>query len=155
MPKEIERKFLLKNDNWRRAVVSKTRLVQGYFISTGGPGIRVRIAGDAGFLTIKGELKNFTRSEFEYRIPAAEAEAMLREFCGTRLVEKYRYLVRVGKHVWEVDEYLGLNSGLYTAEIELASEEEEFERPDWLGKEVSLDRRYGNGSLAQKPFTKW
>jgi len=150
---EIERKFLLASDAWRASAQPGVRMVQGYF--PGPPTVRVRIAGDKAFLTIKGACRNFSRSEFEYEIPVADAEAMLHEFCDSRIVEKVRYLVPFEGFVWEVDEYSGKNAGLFTAELELESQTAEFPLPPWLGEDVSADRRYTNGALSRKPWLKW
>lgn len=161
MGSEIERKFLLKDHSWREAVqLPPKTMIQGYFPkATGGPTVRVRIADDRGFITVKGRSKredSLVRSEFEYEIPAAEARAMLEEFCGSRIVEKKRYLIPAGNElVWEIDEYFKLNDGLFTAEIELPSPETSFEKPCWLGEEVTGDPRYSNGSLSCKPFSLW
>lgn len=156
MAVEIERKFLLASDGWRAAAQPGVRMLQGYFVqSPGGPSIRIRIVGGRAFLTVKGSLRNFSRSEFEYEIPVVDAEAMLKEFCGGRYVEKFRYLVPFGGFTWEVDEYLGDNAGLFTAEIELEGEDVQFPLPPWLGAEVSADRRYGNGSLSRNPYRNW
>ena len=153
---EIERKFLLATEAWRAGADGGVRMVQGYFERTpDGPTVRVRIAGDRAFLTVKGAARNLVRSEFEYAIPVADAEAMLREFCAARLVEKTRYLVPFAGAVWEVDEYHGENEGLFTAELELESEEAAFVAPPWLGREVSGDRRYTNGSLSSNPYRRW
>lgn len=154
---EIERKFLLASDAWRAAAGVGVRMIQGYFerVSEQSATVRVRIAGEQAFLTIKGRVKNFSRSEFEYVIPLADAEAMLREFCGTRLVEKCRYLVPFAGSIWEIDEYFGENEGLFTAELELESEDAVFVSPPWLGREVSGIRRYTNGSLSRNPYRRW
>ncbi|MDR0931962.1 MAG: CYTH domain-containing protein [Victivallales bacterium] len=153
---EIERKFLLSSDTWRAEASSSVRIIQGYFeIAPGTPTVRVRIAGERAFLTIKGGVKNLSRSEFEYEIPVVDAEAMLREFCGTRIVEKTRYLVPYAGEVWEVDEYWGNNGGLFTAELELDNEQAEFAIPPWLGREVSDERRYSNGALSRNPYQNW
>ena len=156
MAKEIERKFLLKGMQWRESASAPRRLVQGYF-ETGPAGCTLRVRNDdgAGKLTIKGRPTGFSRSEFEYDIPAADVEAMLKEFCFPRVVEKLRYLVEFQGFDWEIDEYLGLNAGLFTAEIELADENTEFPRPPWLGEEVSGVSRYTNGSLSRRPFKLW
>ena len=156
MGEEIERKFLVRNDSWRASADRGRHFVQGYFDGgAGAPTMRVRmIGGGEARLTIKGKPSGFRRSEFEYPIPAEDAEAMLREFCGTRVVEKIRYLVPAGDGLmWEIDEYCGLNCGLFTAEIELPSEETPFVKPRWLGKEVSGDPDYTNGSLSRRPWT--
>ena len=153
---EIERKFLLRNGDWRRDAGPGVRFRQGYFERCGRVTCRVRLAGERGFLTIKGERSGrYARSEFEYEIPVADAEAMLAEFCGDRVVEKIRYRVPCDGRVWEVDEYLGPNAGLFTAELELDSESERFALPPWLGAEVSDDWRYSNGALAVRPYETW
>ena len=158
---EIERKFLLKDESWRKEVSEAPKsLTQGYFLrAPGGPTVRVRIADSAAFLTIKGRSKGeegVERSEFEYQLPLKDASAMLDEFCGTRVVKKLRYFLPAGQGLrWEIDEYLEENKGLYTAEIELPAPDTFFERPLWLGEEVSGDSRYGNGSLSVKPYSQW
>ena len=160
MATEIERKFLVANDGWRAAAGRGVRMVQGYFESgictAPPPTLRVRIAGERAFLTVKGRPSGVSRSEFEYEIPVADAEAMLLEFCGTRIVEKIRYTFPAGDGLfWEVDEYFKLNAGLFTTEIELPAEETAFVRPDWLGAEVSGNPRYTNGALSRNPYTLW
>lgn len=154
---EIERKFLLKNAHWRQFADAGTKMCQGYFDTNGGATVRVRIFGDSAVLTIKGRLNaSGGRSEYEYPIPKSDAEAMLAEFCASRTVEKIRYHVPAGQgRVWEIDEYGGDNAGLFTAEIELSSLDEEFDRPEWLGDEVTSDRRYANGSLSRFPYCRW
>ncbi len=152
---EIERKFLLKDDSWRRSADAGTSIRQGYFERAGDTTCRVRLMGGRGFLTIKGTRHGYTRSEFEYEIPPEDAAAMLEEFCGTRLVEKLRYLVSFEGALWEVDVYSGANAGLFTAEIELESEGAFPVRPPWLGDEVSDDPAYTNGALAIYPYGCW
>ena len=158
---EIERKFLLKDESWRNQVSELPEtLTQGYFLrAPGGPTVRVRIADDRAFLTIKGRSRGnegVERSEFEYRLPVPDAAAMLEEFCGTRVVKKLRYFLPADNGLcWEIDEYLEENQGLFTAEIELPAPDTPFERPLWLGEEVSGDSRYGNGALSVKPYSQW
>jgi len=153
---EIERKFLLSSRAWRAAAGAPVHLVQGYCPTGAGLTVRVRLIGeDRAVLTIKGKPAGHVRSEFEYPIPVEDARAMLKEFCATNVVEKYRYLVPWAGATWEVDEYLGRNEGLFTAEIELESPEQLFERPPWLGMEVSGDPRYSNGSLSRRPYMLW
>ena len=158
---ETERKFLLLDDSWRReAAAPPKNLVQGYFPRVaGGPTVRVRISGVKAFLTVKGRPQNdatLSRSEFEYAIPAAEAENMLNEFCGDRLVKKLRYTFPAADGLeWEIDEYLELNAGLFTAEIELPDPDAPFPRPPWLGKEISGDPRYTNAALSCRPWSLW
>jgi len=156
MAREIERKFLLKNDDWRKAAAPPRHLVQGYF-DTGVNGCTLRVRNDdgQGRLTIKGRPHGFARSEFEYAIPAADVAEMLSEFCTPRVVDKLRYLVEFGGFEWEIDEYLGLNAGLFTAELELPSEDTDFPRPPWLGEEVSGEARYTNGALSRCPYSLW
>lgn len=158
---ETERKFLLASDAWRReAVTPPVRLVQGYFPhQAGGPAVRVRISGGRGSLTVKSGFRKdapVSRSEFEYPIPADEAEKMLEEFCGERVVKKLRYTFPAADGLqWEIDEYLELNAGLFTAEIELPGPDAPFPRPPWLGEEISGDPRYTNGSLSCRPWSLW
>jgi len=155
MTTEIERKFLVVNESWRDAVESEAHLMQGYLSEGGGATVRVRVKGDAGFLTIKGRMQGISRSEYEYEIPVADAKAMLDELSSSPPIDKTRYLVRCGAHVWELDLFHGANAGLVMAEVELASEDEPFQMPDWAGLEVSDDLRYYNSNLARRPFTLW
>ena len=149
---EIERKFLLANDSWRQEADDGTLLVQGYIAgSKGSPAVRVRISGTRAFLTIKGIADGIVRSEFEYPIPVEDARFMIDNFCGDRVVEKKRYLC--GR--WEIDEYFKANQGLFTAEIELNSVDEEFEIPSWLGEEISDNPEYTNGALSRNPYSTW
>lgn len=153
MATEIERKFLVQPRDWASMGVGKA-YKQGYLSSADNAIVRVRLAGEQGFLTIKGRTEGISRSEFEYPIPRADAEAML-ALCPQPLIDKTRYRIPVGQHTWEVDVFHGLNDGLVVAEIELASEDEAFERPDWLAEEVTHDWRYTNASLARQPFSSW
>lgn len=152
MAVEIERKFLVTGEAWRQP--DARRISQGYLNRDKQRTVRVRIAGDAAFLTIKGPTQGATRSEFEYPVPLADAQALL-AMCDGPLIDKYRHHVHVGGMLWEVDEFLGDNAGLVVAEIELASEDQVFERPAWLGEEVSHDARYFNSNLAKLPFKNW
>lgn len=158
---ETERKFLLLDDAWRNeAVTPPKRLIQGYFPRVvGGPTVRVRISGAKGVLTVKGRPRDdapLSRSEFEYPIPADEARSMLEEFCGGRLVKKLRYTFPAADGLeWEIDEYLDLNAGLFTAEIELPDPETPFPRPPWLGEEITGDPRYTNAALSCRPYSLW
>ena len=156
MAREIERKFLLKNSEWRQSAGAPRRLVQGYF-ETGPTGCTLRVRNDngAGRLTIKGSPNGFVRSEFEYAIPVEDVAAMIKEFCIPRVVEKLRYIVNFDGFAWEIDEYLGANTGLFTAEIELPSEDTEFPHPPWLGEEISGIARYTNGALSRNPYSRW
>ena len=155
MATEIERKFLVTGD-FSQEVIGSQRIVQGYICSEKGRTVRVRIRGDEGFLTIKGpsDDKGLSRYEFEQKISLQDAEQLFR-LCEPGAIDKVRHLVQVGNHTWEVDTFHGANQGLIMAEIELQSEDESFERPSWLGKEVTGDRRYYNSMLTQHPFTEW
>ena len=150
---EIERKFLLRDDSWRAAADAGTRFVQGYL---GGArcSVRVRREGDVACLNIKSLALGTTRQEFEYAIPVPDAEALLASFCD-RSVEKIRYLVDFAGKRWEIDEFLGDNAGLVVAEIELEREDEPFQRPSWLGDEVTDDGRYYNVNLVKHPYRDW
>ena len=152
---EIERKFLLKDSSWRAAAQAPRRLVQGYFDGSRGFTLRVRDDDGVGKLTIKGRPTGCVRSEFEYTIPLDDVREMLAEFCLPRVVEKLRYLVEYEGFTWEIDEYLGVNAGLFTAEIELPAADTEFPRPPWLGEEVSGIPRYTNAALSRSPFGLW
>lgn len=152
MPTEIERKFLVTGSDWRTA--DPLRICQGYLNRDKHRTVRVRISGDAAFLTIKGVSRGATRAEFEYPIPRQDAEAMLL-ICDGALVEKLRHRVPYAGLTWEVDEFLGENRGLVVAEIEIESEAQSFVSPPWLGQEVTSDSRYFNSSLAVNPFSRW
>ena len=154
MALEIERKFLI--DKTRCPLPAEgVKMVQGYLMRSMELSIRLRLAGEEAFLTIKGAQKNFTRSEFEYQIPAEDAKKMLDEFIDRELVSKTRYYIPAGNHTWEVDIFEGANAPLAIAEIELSSEEESFELPKWVTSEVTGDKRYNNTYLAEKPYSTW
>lgn len=155
MATEIERKFLINNDDWRKSVRRHTRIVQGYLANTENGSIRVRIAGEKAFINIKSMTVGIYRSEFEYPIPLEDAEYMLENLCLQPVIEKTRYFVEQGRHLWEIDVFAGENSGLVVAEIELSSTDEEFDKPDWVGVEVSEDPRYYNVRLVAEPFSQW
>jgi len=152
MPLEIERKFLVNGDEWRQG--DRVYLCQGYLSRQPQRTVRIRIAGDNAWLTIKGISTGATRAEFEYNIPVADARQLL-ELCEKSLVEKYRRTFTCDGNIWEVDEFLGDNAGLVVAELELESENQVFKRPDWLGKEVTDDARYFNANLSQNPYSMW
>jgi adenylate cyclase len=152
MAVEIERKFLVTGDAWRQA--TGVRFSQGYLNRDKARTVRVRLAADKAFLTIKGVTHGASRAEFEYQIPLADG-AQLLALCEGPLIEKVRRVVPHDGHTWEVDEFLGENSGLVVAEIELRSEDQAFSRPPWLGEEVTHDARYFNSSLATHPFSRW
>ena len=151
---EIERKFLLAGDAWR-GLGQAVLLRQGYLSSTRERVVRVRIEGEQAMLTIKGANVGATRSEWEYPIPLADAAELLDGLCEQPLIEKYRHRIEHAGMVWEVDEFLGANAGLVVAEIELASEDQPFEKPEWIGAEVSGDARYYNANLIRHPFSQW
>jgi adenylate cyclase len=151
---EIERKFLVNGEGWREGATTSTRYSQGYLSRDPARTVRVRIAGDAAFLTIKGATQGATRAEFEYAVPLPDAQQLL-ALCDGPVVEKIRHLCPFGGMTWEVDEFLGANAGLVVAEIELTAETQSFERPAWLGTEVTADARYVNANLAVRPFGSW
>lgn len=158
---EIERKFLLRDETWRGAVERSVRMAQGYLNDLGAvesgrqrASVRVRIAGEQAFLNLKSRELGHTRQEFDYEIPVADAEALLK-LCAGGLVDKIRHYVRRGAHLWEIDEFLGDNAGLLIAEIELRSADETFERQKWLGAEVTDAQRYYNLALAERPYARW
>ena len=154
MGKEIERKFLVHEDAaWRSAAGTVYR--QGYLSTVKERTVRVRTIGDKGYLTIKGITVGATRLEYEYEIPHSDAQALLNELCEKPLIEKNRYKIVHQGFTWEVDEFFGENDGLVVAEIELESEEQSFEKPEWVGKEVTGDQRYFNSSLIKEPYTQW
>ena len=151
---EIERKFLLAGDGWRK-LGEPVLLRQGYLSSNPDRTVRVRIEGATGTMTIKGRSVGATRSEWEYAIPLDEASELLDRLCEQPVIEKHRRRIAFGAHIWEVDEFLGANQGLVVAEIELEFEEQQFDKPEWIGEEVTHDRRYFNSSLIRQPFTSW
>ncbi len=149
---EIERKFLVTDDSWRTA--SPTYFAQGYLSRDKARTVRVRVADEKAFVTIKGETQGASRLEFEYAIPLADGRALL-ALCEQPLIEKYRHFIPADNLLWEVDEFLGANTGLVVAEIELPSEDAVFSVPAWLGQEVTDDARYYNASLVSSPYTAW
>ncbi len=155
MAKEIERKFLVEGD-FKASSSGQARIVQGYLSTVPERTVRVRIKGDRGFITIKGagSASGATRYEWEKEIPVAEVEDLLK-ICEPGVIDKTRYLVPAGDHTFEVDEFYGDNQGLVMAEVELTSEDEAFERPGWLGREVTGDARYYNAMLQRNPYKNW
>ncbi|MDL2291469.1 CYTH domain-containing protein [Desulfovibrio sp. OttesenSCG-928-F20] len=151
---EIERKFLLTHSGWR-GLARGTRIRQGYLCLDPERTVRVRLAGSEAWLTIKGKSSGPSRLECNYAIPLAEAERLLDEVALRPLVEKVRYAIAYEGLIWEVDEFFGDNLGLVLAEVELESEDQAFERPDWIGEEVTDDPRYYNASLVLHPFCTW
>ena len=154
MGTEIERKFLMKDASWR-SLAEGTKYRQGYLNSTKERVVRVRTIDDKGFLTIKGITTGATRVEYEYEIPDAEATAMLDDLCEKPLIEQNRYKIALGGFTWEVDEFFGENKGLIVAEVELESEDQQFEKPGWIGEEVTGDPKYFNSNLIQNPYRRW
>lgn len=150
---EIERKYLVEGEPWR-AWGEGVPYRQGYLSRGAHSTTRVRLAGEVGQLTIKGKTEGISRLEFEYEIPAADAEELI-ALCEGGVILKRRWRVPVGAHVWEVDVFEGENAGLVVAEIELGSPDEPFERPEWVGEEVSHDPRYSNGALSRHPWSAW
>lgn len=155
MAQEIERKFLVKGD-FKSHAVKQTRITQGYLSSVPERTVRVRVKGDKGFITIKGKgnATGASRYEWEKEIPVEEVMELL-EICEPGVIDKTRFLVPAGEHTFEVDEFYGENQGLVVAEVELASEDEAFQKPAWLGEEVTGDARYFNSMLMKNPFKKW
>lgn len=153
---EIERKFLVSSTKFKQEYDTKTYIKQGFLNSNKNRVVRVRINGDKGFLTIKGKSNETgtTRFEWEKEITVEDAKNLL-NLCEDGIIEKYRYLIKVDHKTFEVDEFLGDNSGLIIAEIELTSENEKFEKPHWLGIEVTGKNKYYNSNLSKKPFKKW
>jgi len=153
---EIERKFLVTSDAFKQAAFKKTRIVQGFLNTHPERTVRVRIKGEQGFLTVKGvsNKTGTTRSEWETEISTEDAKQLLNQ-CEPGIIDKTRYEIKAGNHVFEVDEFLGENEGLIVAEVELNSENEVFEKPLWLGKEVTGELKYYNSQLSLNPFKNW
>lgn len=151
---EIERKFLLRQSI--TSITDKKGLlyIQAYLNESPERTVRIRVAGDKAFLTVKGKSSGFTKLEFEYEIPVEDAKQMLK-LCENTPLEKIRYRVPYGSHIWEVDCFYGENEGLVLAEIELKSEDESFEMPEWIGDEVTSDKRYYNSYLSAHPYKTW
>ena len=151
---EIERKFLVVGEGWREGAVG-TSYRQGYIRTQRQTTVRVRIAGQTGYLTLKGPTQGLSRLEFEYEIPVTDADQMLSELCNRPLIEKVRYRVSHNGMQWEVDEFRGDNQGLILAEVELRTTDQSIDYPPWVGQEVSHDARYFNANLSQYPFSTW
>ena len=152
---EIERKFLVSNEAWRAAASRRVRMRQGYLTREGPNSVRVRIAGDEARLNMKSAEIGTTRLEFDWPVPLADAEQILDRLCHRPLIEKVRHFVVVAAHTWEVDEFEGANAGLIVAELELSAADEDFERPAWVGREVTQERRYYNQALVERPYSTW
>jgi adenylate cyclase len=153
MAKEIERKYLVSGESWKK-LTTPTRYRQGYLNSSKERVVRVRTVGEKGYLTIKGITVGASRLEFEYDIPLDDANAML-ELCEKPIIEKNRSKIEHAGLVWEVDEFFGANEGLTVAEVELQSEDQQIDLPDWVGEEVTGDPRYFNSNLISHPYTEW
>lgn len=153
---EIERKFLVNSEDFKSQASHKNQIAQGYLNSNPERTVRVRVKGESGFLTIKGKGNDtgMTRFEWETEISLAEAKNLI-QLCENGVIDKIRYEVEIGNHTYEVDEFFGDNEGLIVAEIELKSEDEDFEKPNWLGQEVTNDERYYNAYLSNNPFKNW
>ena len=156
MAQEIERKFLVKDSSFKELAFSSSRIAQGYICSSRGRTVRVRIRDEKGYLTIKGPAgeNGLSRYEWEKEIPLDEAQELMK-LCEPGMIDKTRYLVQSGNHVFEVDEFYGENEGLVVAEVELSSENESFEKPDFIGEEVTGIAKYYNSFLMKYPYTKW
>lgn len=148
--KEIERKYLVNISKWNeQSKQDPIKIIQGYLIKNENIAVRVRLKNDKAFLTIKGNVQGIVRDEFEYSIPSEEAKEMLKKFTE-RHIEKLRYEIQIGKHLWEIDEFKGKLEGLVLAEVELNSEDEEFEKPEWIAEDVSTNPDYFNAVLIEK-----
>ncbi|MDX1811151.1 MAG: CYTH domain-containing protein, partial [Gammaproteobacteria bacterium] len=155
MATEIERKFLLNSDAWRAEADAGVRMRQGYLIGAAKASVRVRLSGDKAYLNIKSATLGVQRQEYEYAIPVQDANDLLDTLCEQPLIEKIRYHVRHGDHLWEIDVFEGDNQGLIVAEVELDDENEAISLPSWVDEEVSHDPRYYNVSLVKHPYRNW
>ena len=154
MAKEIERKFLVIGDDWRQ-LAKGTHYRQGYLNSAKERTVRIRTIDDKAYLTVKGPTVGVTRQEYEYEIPHADCVQMLEHLAEKPIIEKTRYKIPFAGLTWEIDEFFGVNAGLIVAEVELASESQAFEKPAWVGAEISSDPRYFNSNLVKNPYTTW
>lgn len=158
MAREIERKFLLSNEDWKALAHQKTHFAQGYLTPLDGPvksSVRVRIEGESANINIKSLEIGLSRDEYEYAIDLQDAQKMLKTLAVGPVIEKYRYLVEFDSHLWEIDEFMGDNQGLVVAEVEMASENETVILPAWIGQEVTLEKRFYNISLSAYPYSQW
>jgi adenylate cyclase len=155
MPREIERKFLVASDAWRTLAAHGEHYRQGYLSTDPARAVRVRVAGTAAYLTVKGPSSGAARAEYEYSIPLAHAEEMLDRLCLRPLIAKTRYRVDHGGSTWEVDVFEGDNAGLVVAEVEIEDEAQPIDLPPWVGREVTGDGRYANASLVARPYSTW
>ncbi len=154
MALEIERKFLVTGDAWRILARGVTYR-QGHLCRTGTCTVRIRIAGERAFLTVKSRTSGITRAEYEYEIPLADGEELLANLAERPIIKKTRRKIPYAGFIWDVDEFHGENQGLILAEIELEHEDQPFDKPAWIGEEVTGDPRYGNAALARRPFSAW
>lgn len=154
MAKEIERKFLVIGNKWRE-LANGTHYRQGYLNSIKERTVRIRTIDNKAYLTVKGPTIGVTRMEFEYEIPYNDCVEMLDNLAEKPIIEKTRYKIKADNLVWEIDEFFGVNEGLIVAEVELQSEEQKFEKPEWIGEEISGDPRYFNSNLVNNPYTTW
>ncbi len=155
MATEIEHKFLLTGDGWKAHIVRSEQYRQGYLANNERCSVRVRIADDQAWLNIKSATLGTRRTEFDYPVPVADARQILADLCARPIIEKTRHFVEHQGHLWEIDVFTGANEGLIVAEIELSAEDESFVRPDWVGADVSDDRRYYNSALVEHPYEEW
>ena len=155
MATEIERKFLVLNQDWQEYTKSELHIIQAYLATNEFSSTRIRIQGDKANINIKSATLGISRTEFEYAIPVIDAQLMIDELCVKPVITKKRYMVKHMQHIWEIDVFSGDNEGLIVAEIELSSPDEAFEKPSWLGKEVSHDKRYYNVCLVENPYKTW
>ena len=154
MAREIERKFLVKGDEWRKDVQGIYYL-QGYLATGSGCTVRVRVSNQTALLTIKGSVSKLTRREYEYQIPVSDGDELLNHICLKPIIKKTRYVVEYGGVVWEVDEFDGDNKGLVIAEVEMNSENQQIQIPNWVGMEVSGNPKFYNANLVKHPFSHW
>ena len=154
MKVEIERKFLVKNQDWKKLIVEKHSIQQGYLNTDKSCNVRVRIMNSAAFITIKGKRVNTARPEFEYEIPLNDAESILK-LTKNSIIKKTRFTVNHKGQIWEIDQFEGDNQGLVIAEIELKQKDEVISLPNWIGTEISNDERFYNLSLSSNPFKNW
>ena len=155
MPIEIEHKYLVNAEEWSRVIPEKSITIkQGYIHAAPDKTVRVRTKADKGYITIKGKTVGASRPEFEYDIPLADAQELLINFCS-QLIEKTRHLITYDHKTWEVDVFEGLNAGLIVAEIELKDERELYQKPTWIGADVTMDVKYSNAQLASVPYSQW
>jgi len=155
MATEIERKFLVVNQDWQENISSELHIVQAYLATNEFSSTRIRIRDDRANINIKSATLGISRTEFEYAVPVADAQLMINDLCIKPVITKIRYIVKHMQHTWEIDVFSGDNEGLIVAEIELSSPDETFEKPSWLGEEVSNDARYYNVCLVKNPYNTW